>query len=474
MKSFRYLAVFFLSLLFVSSLFAVTDEEIFRAFSLNLSTPGARAVGMGGAFIGRADDATAAETNPAGLTILARPEVSLEYRHSNARNVTTSIFNVPIRNFDLNPHPDVEPGLDRSIADFQALDTLDSADALGFASFVYPTSRVTLAFSRHELIRTDASLFGGLNASPFHFLEPNDFLGNAQIRDVNYNFTAATKIGDAISVGGSIKIADFSFESSIAARQRAEPDFGQHFVSRIDTSETKVGFNAGILVHPTSKVSIGVVYKFEPQFTLGTVVDNTDQTPPFSVQKDVSFDVPDTLGFGISASPNSNWTFNFDVVRVFYSQLAKVDTGFSLFTHLLPNAQQQLLLPGSGNADVIDFKIDDGLDIHLGTEYLWTHESYVFALRGGYYSQSRNRFFLGSAPNLDVDAFLRPIFGSDAGEHFNHITLGTGITYGNFQIDFAADIGDEDEIDANFGQLTVKKEISERSVDIILSSVFRF
>ncbi len=474
MKSLKYLVVLFVSLLFVSISFAVTDEEIFRAFSLNLSTPGARAVGMGGAFIGRADDATAAETNPAGLTILARPEVSLEYRHSNGRSVTTSIFNVPIRNFDLNPHPPVSPGFDRTIADFQALDTLDSTDGLGFASFVYPFSRVTVAFSRHELIKTNASLFGGLSASPFHFLEPNNFIGDAEIRDVNYNFTAATKIGDAISVGGSIKIADFNFDSLISARQRNEPGFGEHFTSRINTRETKVGFNAGILVHPTSGVSVGIVYKFEPQFTLGTVVNNNDQNPPFAVQRDVTFDVPDSLGFGVSASPNSNWTLNLDVIRVFYSQLENVDTGFSLFTHLLPNDQQQILLPGSANADVIDFKIDDGIDIHAGAEYLWTHENYVFALRGGYYNQSRNRFFLANAPNLDVDSFLRPIFGSDAGEHFNHVTLGTGLTYGNFQVDFAADISDDDEIDANLGQLTVKKEASERSVDIIVSSVFRF
>src|SRR5215210_866139 len=42
--------------------------------------PGARALGIGGAFIGVADDATAAEANPAGLTILSRPELSLHVR----------------------------------------------------------------------------------------------------------------------------------------------------------------------------------------------------------------------------------------------------------------------------------------------------------------------------------------------------------------------------------------------------------
>src|SRR5688572_12919627 len=38
---------------------------------------GARAFGMGGAFLARADDATAASWNPAGLSYLRRPEVSL-------------------------------------------------------------------------------------------------------------------------------------------------------------------------------------------------------------------------------------------------------------------------------------------------------------------------------------------------------------------------------------------------------------
>ena len=38
---------------------------------------GARALGMGGAFLARPDDATAATWNPAGLSYLRRPEVSV-------------------------------------------------------------------------------------------------------------------------------------------------------------------------------------------------------------------------------------------------------------------------------------------------------------------------------------------------------------------------------------------------------------
>ena len=49
---------------------AVTDEEVFRTFRFNFVNPGGRALAMGGAFVGIADDATAAAANPAGLTNL--------------------------------------------------------------------------------------------------------------------------------------------------------------------------------------------------------------------------------------------------------------------------------------------------------------------------------------------------------------------------------------------------------------------
>ena len=61
-----------------SSAYAITDSETNASIPFNLSAPGARSMGMGGAFLGLADDATAAYTNPAGLTQLVTPEVSAE------------------------------------------------------------------------------------------------------------------------------------------------------------------------------------------------------------------------------------------------------------------------------------------------------------------------------------------------------------------------------------------------------------
>lgn len=71
--------------LFISIIisYCQTDEEIFQEFKFNFSPPGARAAAMGKAFIGLADDTTAAETNPAGLTTLLTPEFSVEYKGTN-------------------------------------------------------------------------------------------------------------------------------------------------------------------------------------------------------------------------------------------------------------------------------------------------------------------------------------------------------------------------------------------------------
>ncbi|MCI0411197.1 outer membrane protein transport protein [bacterium] len=455
----RWLTVLLVSLVFTVPSFAVTDEEIFRAFSLNLTTPGARAIGMGGAFIGRADDATAAETNPAGLTILARPEISLEYRHRDSRRFETRITNMPITNLDSTPTPP-NIGTNFGLADFRATDELDQVNALGFASYVHPFENWTLGISRHELINAEATVFGEVSASPFHFLEPNSFSGAAEISDVNYGFTGATKIGDHVSLGGTLKISDFSIRSNIGARQKAQPGFGDHFTSIYDTSDVKVGINLGVLVAPVSWVSIGAVYKYDPQFNLRTIVTNVDSAGgPQQVVTNVGFDVPDQLGTGVSVTA-ADFTVNFDVIRVFYSQLEDVQAGFSLFTHLLPFPKEQVV-----------FRIDDGTDIHVGAEYLIRAESSVLAFRGGFYRQSRNLFYFVTAPA--AGDFLVPIFDTEAHDPLNHITIGGGVTFGRVQFDAAADFALEDEI-RETGLLTDRTEVSRRGFELVLSSVVRF
>src|SRR5712692_2388027 len=108
-----------------------TDIESVSGLQFNFGNPGARSLGMGGAFLGLADDASAAEANPAGLTILRRPEVSLEVRNYQEQQLFTTSGTFPNLTRTAFSHYSqrVEPT---------------------FFSFVYPIKKGTLGFYIHE------------------------------------------------------------------------------------------------------------------------------------------------------------------------------------------------------------------------------------------------------------------------------------------------------------------------------------
>jgi len=78
-------AKIFLVFVFTLAVVLVSQELSFAQFEIdfNFIGAGARARGMGGAFIGGADDATAASWNPAGLVFLENPEASVVYVYSS-------------------------------------------------------------------------------------------------------------------------------------------------------------------------------------------------------------------------------------------------------------------------------------------------------------------------------------------------------------------------------------------------------
>src|SRR5512134_3069013 len=71
------------------------DIEALSGLQFNFGNPGARSLGMGGAFLGLADDASAAEANPAGLTILRKAEISVEARNYEEQQLFTTSGTFP-------------------------------------------------------------------------------------------------------------------------------------------------------------------------------------------------------------------------------------------------------------------------------------------------------------------------------------------------------------------------------------------
>src|SRR5438045_9762113 len=90
----------------------------------DLLPPGARSLGLAGAFTAVADDATASEANPAGLSILTRPEISISGRRTS--------FDVTNFNGDAG-YADVYDG--RPVDPFPLYDKAsDSTTAVSFAA----------------------------------------------------------------------------------------------------------------------------------------------------------------------------------------------------------------------------------------------------------------------------------------------------------------------------------------------------
>src|SRR5262245_48913410 len=120
----------------------LVDSETFSGFQFNFNNPGARALGMGGAFVAVADDATAVIANPAGLVILQRPELSGEVKFTRYTNTFSAFSNTPAD----------APGMNYRSRDFD-----DSVVTPSFFSFVYPTERLVVAAFVRELINYKAS-----------------------------------------------------------------------------------------------------------------------------------------------------------------------------------------------------------------------------------------------------------------------------------------------------------------------------
>ena len=157
-------------LLWPSLTSALTDEETFRGFRFNFVPPGARALGMGGAYAAIADDGTAAQANPAGLQFILAPEFFLEYG-STHRDTTIDRSTLGSLSVDLSTGARDLPYL--------GLTTISHPDTTGdlaFVSFVFPVRQTVagrhlrISGSRQVVLSEDRTL--GSGASSFMAASP--------------------------------------------------------------------------------------------------------------------------------------------------------------------------------------------------------------------------------------------------------------------------------------------------------------
>jgi long-chain fatty acid transport protein len=395
----------------VGSVAAQTNTENFAQFRFNFNNPGARATGIGGAFMSIADDATASEANPAGLTTLLRPEFSFEAKGIQfIQHVDNFSHTGTAANFTLN-----------------AQDFKSAVISPSFASVVYPLRRFTFAVFRHELMNfesafyTKGSFVPGFTDGTFFFPAKS----STRIHVDNYGGTIAYKFKEYLSAGVSGGVSLMSMQSSISRYFIAEFNDGSLAnIATIDDHSSDFFLNVGVLVKPAANLSIGLTYKKRPSFKVQQTYRFT-QYPTDSVRTGtINFNVPSSYGIGISYRPSDVLTIAVDVVRVNYSSLTK---DFAI-----------TITPQDVNPS--DFAVDDGMEYHGGAEYVLFLNTIGIVFRGGGYLEPDNKIRFVGDPGTAFDRkIMQALFQS--GKSYAHGTFGVGcILSNNVQFDLAGDL----------------------------------
>jgi long-chain fatty acid transport protein len=376
-----------------------------RGLRFNFGNPGARALGMGGAFLGRADDASAAEANPAGLTIISKRELTLEFRSAKQKSNLPGQFNLS----STNRFGFLSKGTEYS----------SSSSAPVFAAFAMPLGPVAISAYYHRPLdfetNQDLLIASPSESSPGVITGISNFPGSfsARYEMTTVGVAAATRLGP-FSIGATARRQSLDANSTgvtvgnLAQLSTALPSTLRQS-NALEGSSSATSFSAGVLwASATEAVTIGGVYKKGPRFTgltntltscTGAFVvtpGGTATAPTATVTQaqasnclapvglDAPFKVPDVYGIGMSLRWPNGFTLNEDIVRVKYSQLLE-GSHSSVFCSTFAAAG---FTSGTGpnafctaSAQSLGFTLDDTTEVHLGGEYTLPNTS--FALRAG-------------------------------------------------------------------------------------------
>jgi long-chain fatty acid transport protein len=404
-----------------------TDIEALSGLPFQFGNPGARALGMGGAFLGLADDASAAEANPAGLTILRRPEVTIEGRNW----LTIQELSVG------GTFPDIEQ---------RGFNAYSRRADVTFASAVIPLGNFAIAGYYHVPLRYENSLeniFQGNDPIDFYLgpqgvvtLDQCIALGNdcdgyqlfpfftqVEIDLRTMGLAAAWRMGN-LSLGVAarhqeLKQTAFTFRTSI-------PDnFGNVFLTSLSgqlVDDTDLTWSGGFKWTASERLSFGGVYKQGATFDAPLYFQDFTSGSPLQLVATPTFNTPDIYGVGISFRPTPVLTINADAVNVAYSNLSS--NLVSIFTDINP---------------ATDYEQPDVIEYRVGAEYFF-QTAIPFAIRAGWWREPAHALRAVGAMNHPERVASRIIF--PGGRDQNHYSVGVGLAWPRISIDAAYDTSD--------------------------------
>ena len=406
-------AIFFFSLIlpflfiFINTTSYAQDspfERIEIPSSMNPVGSGARALGMGGAFIAVADDATAASWNPAGLIQLETPEISIVGAYFDRTESNT---------FGTNP----EASREQNVTNYN-LNYLSAT-----LPFTFFNRNMVVSASHQYLYDFTRDLeFPTTYSDPILNYNGDtsiDHQGGLSALGLAYSVQVTPKFSFGITLNfwqDGLYGEDFKIEDKETGSGFQNGDYFTYDASWSDTYEYRgVNSNLGILWSINSKITVGFIFKTPftvdlthksefnrdlvfPDFPLSNISDSGDDVT------DEELDIPMSYGIGIAYRFSDNFTASFDIYR----------TEWGDFT--LRNEDGVETSPITGEP-INESDIGPTQQIRTGAEYLYIADSYVIPFRGG--------MFYDPSPAED---------GSDA---FYGCSFGTGFTKGKIVFDIA-------------------------------------
>lgn len=410
-----------------AALGAQSDDDANGAVQFDFSTPGARSLALGGAFVGSADDATAAYTNPAGLFQLSEPEVSVEGRQW--------AYSTPFANRGRFAGSPTGIGAD-NLGEVELGRTEEELDGVSYASFVFPKPRWAFALYYHQVANFEAN-----------FTTDGVFLSQTRLFPVQSSYALdISQIGAAFAFkwrtgSAGIGVSSYHFElESLTQRydifnfEPAHFDVPVNF-QRQSGEGDEVGFTAGLRFELSPTTRVGLVYRFGPEFDVNVLAATGSPGRPRTtfVNEDTVLDLPDVAALGVSYQPRQNLTVNFDLAYVLYSQLIGNQDEDQLFVVIFGQNE----FPA---ARAEDFVIDDATEVRLGIEYVFAQLKAPLALRAGAWWDPDHRLRYEGGYEPSRARFF-------AGDDEVHFTAGLGLVFGpHLQLDAAADVSDNYDV----------------------------
>lgn len=405
MVKLRLVVIFALLMALVPSWALGQEGTIEISSSPNPVGSGARALGMGGAFIGVADDATAASWNPAGLIQLETPEVSIVGAYNGRTEDTT---------YEAFP----EASGDQRVTTYE----------VNYLSLAYPFTagqkNMIISLNYQHLYDFEKKVnysYTFTHPGPPALTLNNDlnFEQEGALRAISPAF--AIQIHPKLSLGFTLNIWDKNFchwESTYHTTGNGTlGPFG--FLEETEIKEnwdfSGINYHAGILWNINSTFTLGGVFKAPFHATLkhryDYVSDRTFPTVPaanthtvISRSDEQTLEMPMSYGIGVAARLSDALTLDLDAYRTEWSDYVR------------HGADGQDWNPVTGKHNSLS-ECKATTQVRLGGEYLIIGKSMVIPLRAG--------------------LFYDPEPSEDSPDDFLGFSLGSGIAYKGVVYDIA-------------------------------------